>query len=84
MPNRLPQASWNFLRDNSRLHGVISHRIDKIGFKKAGADLGINPYLISWYLKDKKPNLSNYDIIRLCTYLGIEIDISVKLDEDLH
>ena len=79
MPNKLTQSSWNFLRDNSKLHGVISHRIEGKELKQIGKDLGLNPYLVSWYLKGRKPNLSNYDIIRLCSYLGIEIDLSISL-----
>lgn len=79
------QSQWNFLRENSILRGAISFSIDFKELKLIQIEraLGISAYKISAYLKNRRPSMSNYDIIRLCEYLGIELSLKINACGDV-
>lgn len=75
-----PASRWNFLRENSKLKGVISQRISERGLSQADIsnEIGINIYDLKHYLEDIPPNLTNIQIMYLCKILGIEVDLDIE------
>lgn len=77
-----PASSWNFLRDNTALRSVISYKIEtgKHKLVDLAEKIGINhDHLIGLYLKNKKPSLTNYQIVKLADVLGIEVSLKIEL-----
>jgi hypothetical protein len=45
-----------------------------------GQALGIYPYAIRNYMNRKKPNLTDSDIVKICEYLKIKLELNIELD----
>lgn len=73
---------WTFLRadDHVRLMCKAFMKKKNISYRKAGKDLGVYNWQISNYL-NKKPygGLTDMQVSRLVHYLGLEIELVVKL-----
>lgn len=77
-----PASSWNFLRDNAALRSVISYKIEKENHKlsELAPKIGVNhDHLIGYYLKGRKPSLTNFQIVKLADVLGIEVSLKMEL-----
>ena len=68
-------------RNSDNVRDAIKFRIQERGImqKKLAEDLGIAPYRISRYLNDKIPNLSQYQLYKVCDKLDIDVKIVIKL-----
>lgn len=74
------KSIWCFLRSNEVLRTAIK-------YKQAGLDLNLKELahaagvdytrLCKWF-KNRAGALSQYEVIRLCTYLGIEVELTIK------
>lgn len=78
---RTPASSWNFLRDSPKLRGVLKYQIDSkdLSFGQIQRDTGIRQDNMSKYFRGVKPNLSDFKILQLADYLGIEVAIDIRI-----
>jgi len=78
-----PSSSWSFLRDSTTLRAAIAYRLrDRDLFITDVAEaLGVHPDRISKYLRGVKPSLTNWQVVKLAEYLGLEVNLEVKAKE---
>lgn len=78
---RSPSSTWNFLRDSPKLRGVLKYQIDAkdLSFGQVERDTGIRQDNMSKYFRGVKPSLSDYKILQLADYLGVEVSLTVHL-----
>lgn len=72
------------LRDDQRLCGVISYRIEQRGLtlKQVGEAIGVTADRIAKYLRGVKPSLTNWQIVQLAEYLGVTVELSIVFNRD--
>lgn len=76
-----PSSGWSFLRDSSRLRGIIKYKIENSDKKLVdiAAEVGIRVDSMSKYLRAVKPSLTDYAVLKLADHLGIEVTLEVRL-----
>ncbi len=76
-----PQSSWNLLRENNRLRGLLQYQLDQAGlsYRDVGDDLGIAQWSVMRYFTGQTPNITNMQILAICEYLGVEVGLDVKI-----
>lgn len=72
------------LRDDHRLCGVISYRIEQRGLtlKQVGDALGFSADRLAKYLRGVKPSLTNWQIVQLAEYLGVIVELNITFNRD--
>lgn len=81
-------SKWCFLRDDYRIKTLIKNKIKerKLKLVTLAEMTGIDTYRISRYLNQKHidglPSVTQYQLIKICNTLGIEVSLSIKLKED--
>lgn len=85
MPERTSIQKWNFLRENSLVRGAISFKRDERGLTniELGELIGVDPHKVRRYFNCETPNLNNYEIVSLAKKLGLDLDISIKIDNSI-
>ncbi len=78
---KTPSASWHFLRDSAKLRGVLKYRLEQkdIPFKQIERELGIRQDALSKYFRGVKPNTTDFNLLRLAEYLGIEVRLDIQI-----
>lgn len=79
-----PASSWCLLRSSQRLKAAVKFRIDHINkpYKDIAAESGIPQYRISLYLNGhERKGITQYQLVRLCSYLGIDVGLNIKMIE---
>lgn len=71
---------WHYLQSEDRLRGAILYQIES---RKASLDdlaekLSAKKYNLTNYLKNERPALNDYEIIKLANMLGLEISLDIK------
>lgn len=81
MAGKLPSSSWSFLRDSSRLRGILKYQLESkdLFVNDVAKDLGMNVDRLRKYFRGVKPSITNWDLIRVANYLGVEVSLEVKL-----
>lgn len=80
-------SKYCFLRYNSALHTAVKFKIDQLkrsgkSITQIGEESGINRTRISKYYNDSSKNaITQIQLMKLIDYLGIEIDLSIKINE---
>lgn len=77
------RGQWSFLRDNQRLLAILKFKFEQSGknYAEIGEIIGVDRGPVGNYFKGKKPNLLDYDIIRIAEYLGVSISLDIKLNQ---
>jgi hypothetical protein len=75
------RSHWCFLRNNSKLKQVIKYKLQQKGLilhdvQKA---TGVPAYRISAWFNDNRPYPNQYQVLSLCKWLDIEVDIKITL-----
>jgi predicted transcriptional regulator len=52
----------------------------KLNAHSLGKALGIYPYALRNYLKKKRPSVTDDDIVRICEYLKIKLELKIEVD----
>ena len=85
-PNKKAQTvtSWCFLRTSQKLRAAVRFKLQEKGnpWNHIESTLGIRRYRISSYLNGMDLPMTQYDLIRLCNYLGLKVDIDVSINYD--
>lgn len=83
MAKRYPQSWWCFFRDNSTIRNLVAYFIKERGQTLTGLAkiAGCQPNQIRKYLDDKKPHITQYQLMAICNHLGIEPSMQVGLTD---
>lgn len=77
--------SYNFLRDNAQLRAAVKFRLDVLNpnHKFAIFERALDfPYQkIGKFYRGDKNALTNFQIMRLCEFLGIEVSLKLEIKE---
>ena len=81
--NRSASSFWSFLRDSAKLRAAITYKLQTrdLFIQKVADDLGVAPDRISKYLRGVTPSLTNWQVVKLAEYLGLDVDLDVKTKE---
>jgi len=76
-----PLSSWSFLRDSAQLRSTIAYKLQSkdLFITDAATAIGVAPDRISKYLRGVTPSLTNWQIVKLANYLGMDIELSIKI-----
>lgn len=77
-----PEAGWRFLRSNDRLRGVILSQMaeKKLNATALAKQIGVNHARMGGYLRGvSTPCLSEFQVVQVCDYLGIELDLEIQI-----
>lgn len=80
------QGNWCFLRTAPNLRAAVKYRIAQLDIPQGqlAKESGIPQYRISSYLNGMDKPLSQYQLLQLCKYLGITVDLKVGFSEELY
>jgi hypothetical protein len=78
-----PSSQWCFLRDNSRLRALINYKIETSEelLSTIAKGAGVPAYLISSWKNGHKPYMTQYQLVKLCNYLNISINLKIELEK---
>ena len=81
MAKRHVQSWWWLFRDDSTIRLLVTKLLKARGLqlKELAKVANCAPYQIGNYLKDKKPSITQYQLMSICLYLGIEVSANVEL-----
>lgn len=85
MAVRTPVSHWCFLRSNEKLKLAVKHRIKQhpLSLTKIGDAAGVPSYRVSSWLKGNNRHWpSQFQVIKLCNYLGINTDLLVEFFDE--
>ncbi len=84
MEKRSPIRNWNFLQANERLRGAIQQRIGMYGNElgELATKLACKKSKVSAYLRNVKPNLNDYEVVKLANLVGLDVSLKITLDDD--
>jgi transcriptional regulator with XRE-family HTH domain len=76
-------SHWCFLRDNASLKIAIQYKLKEKGLILAEIERqsGVPGYRISSWLNGKRPYPNQHQMLKLCTWLGIEVDLNVEFKD---
>lgn len=71
------------VRDNHQLHTLVTYKIKRLRETKKLTEIAnkcdIPVDRLSKYIYRRKPNLTQFQLIKLCDYLGIEVSLNVEI-----
>lgn len=74
-------SGWSFLRDSPELRGTLRYQLDTS--KKSLVDIGealeVKPDRLSKYFRGVKPSLTNWQVMKLANYLGVEVQLRIQM-----
>ena len=73
-------SEFRFLRENEKLRMIIKHKASKYTMRELDDLTGINKALISKYLNGKVPSMNDDDILKLCEFFKISINLNITLN----
>jgi hypothetical protein len=80
---RSPVSSWCILRDDTEIRDLLQYRMNKKGYTTLHIQkaIGIENGRLSKYFRYIKPNMTQYEFVRLAKYLGVELTVNIKIIE---
>ena len=77
--SRKPSSHWCFLRDSTKLKAMVKYKLRESGLILAEVtkETGVPGYRISAWLNGKRPYPNQYQVIKLCLFLGVELDLNI-------
>lgn len=81
MAKRHPQSWWCLFRDDSTVRLLVAKLIKSRGLylKDVAKVAGCAPGQVTNYLMNKKPSITQYQLMSICLHLGIEVSAQVVL-----
>jgi len=81
MAKRHIQSWWCLFRDDSVVRLLVTRLTKARGLylKDLAKVAGCAPYQVGNYLNDKKPSITQYQLMSICLFLGIEVSAQVEL-----
>jgi len=81
-----PASTWCFLRSSQKLRAVVKYRLEQLNKPQGevAKAVGIPQYRISSYLNGMHKPMSQYQLLKLCKYLSIRVELNVSLEEGLY
>ncbi len=75
-----PASKWCLFRSNEALREVLRNEIKKrdLGVQDIATMIGCNPGRVSDYFNDQGNRLTQFQLLELCTRMGIEIDVKFQ------
>lgn len=86
MANRYATSYWCFLRTNKQLRTAVEYKLNTSGktLTELGRECGVHSYRISSWLNGGHKPPSQAQLLKLCNYLGISVDLKIEFfDKDL-
>jgi hypothetical protein len=70
-------SKWCLLRDDTTLRTAIVYKIksQKLRLADLERETGIQAYRISRYINGRKPHLSQFQLVSLAKFLGIQVTL---------
>ncbi len=83
MEKRSPIRNWKFLQADDRLRGFIQQRIGSYGNEigELADKIPCKKSEISAYLRNVKPNLNDFELIKLADLVGLEVTLKITLND---
>lgn len=80
------QQYWCFLRSSPKLRAAIKFRMEQMGIRSqdVAKGAGINNTRLSSYLNGMHKPLTQYQLIQLCKFLGLEVDLQVTIKDETY
>lgn len=78
--NKQAKSIWCFLRSNEALRTAIKHKQSKLdlNLKELAMASGVDYTRLCKWFKNRQGALSQYEVIKLCTFLEIELELVIK------
>lgn len=76
-----PKSSWCILRNSTKLRTLIKYKIRSKEFKivETAEKAGVETYRLSRYLNSRTPNLTQFQLMKVCDLLGIEVSLDINI-----
>lgn len=83
MPGKTKLSSYCIVRDDERLHEIISLKLRQKGmtFRDAAKYLEVDQSNVRKYLNNRDHAISQQKVLALAAHLGISVDIDIKINE---
>lgn len=74
-------GAWCILRNSSQLRTLIQYKIRQKDWliKETAEKAGVETYRLSRYLNRRTPNLTQFQLMKVCEVLGVEVSLDIKI-----
>ncbi len=84
MSKKNQRVNWCILRDNRRLMDSIRYwmKIHRLTIYQLAANIEIDKARISRYFNRKVGRVSCMELVKICDYLGLEVELDIRLKDE--
>lgn len=78
-----PSSYWCMIRSSPKLRELVKYKLEQKDktLKEICKEIGIKQSRLSKYLNNRSPNITQFQLMQVLRYLGIEVTLDIKIVE---